>query len=349
MTARRDGSGVGDGSPSAESSGSHSEVPTESDGEAPETLPSDENPSTEPFDGGTPAPSTGDRSRYTLRTATMLALQAVLTAVVVSATVDAARLPGFVPDPLAGLSAGAVTPTVPPFVYTYATLGALGYTFTRVVNVGPTAERLTDWTIRVLAALPLAAGTYLFAALLLPESVTGEGSEASRRLLAGLAFLTGLFVDLAYRRLSQLARRLVGDTGGESGGASADGSGGSRPDEIGTSSFGGTHESTSDGSRDSGVDDTRDSTTGEADDSTTGEADDSTTGEADDSTTGEADDSTTGDADDRSGDADDRSGDADDRSGDADDRSGDADDSTTGDADDRSGDSTGSRPVDADS
>lgn len=196
----------------------------------------------------------------------MLALQAVLTAVVVSATVDAARLPAFVPGPLAGLSGGAVTPTVPPFVYTYATLGALGYTFTRVVNVGPTTERLTDWTVRVLAALPLAAGTYLFAALLLPESVTGEGTEASRRLLAGLAFLTGLFVDLAYRRLSQLARRLVGDTGGGGGGAGADGSGGSRPDGIGTSSFGGTRESTSDGSRDSGVDDTRDSTTGRTDD-----------------------------------------------------------------------------------
>lgn len=179
----------------------------------------------------------------------MLALQAVLTAVVVSATVDAARLPAFVPAPLAGLSAGAVTPTVPPFVYTYATLGALGYTFTRVVNVGPTAERLTDWTIRVLAALPLAAGTYLFAALLLPESVTGEGTEASRRLLAGLAFLTGLFVDLVYRRLSQLARRLVGDTGGGSGGAGADGGDASSPDERGGA----------------GADDTRDSPTSEND------------------------------------------------------------------------------------
>lgn len=116
------------------------------------------------------------------------------------------------------------------------------------------ASKIYDWSIRVLAAIPLAAAVFLLASLLLPRSQFGDpevvvrtadsvvtvnetgvsgrlnetssvqGVEVERRqrsdrLLAGLALLTGLFVNTAYTRLHDLAVRLLnpGRRGGNGG------------------------------------------------------------------------------------------------------------------------------------
>lgn len=106
------------------------------------------------------------------------------------------------------------------------------------------ASKIYDWSIRVFAAIPLAAAVYLLASLLLPQSQFGdpevvvrtadsvvsvnetgvsgqlnenssvrgvdvERQQSSDRLLAGLALLTGLFVNTAYTRLHDLAVRLL--------------------------------------------------------------------------------------------------------------------------------------------
>jgi hypothetical protein len=109
-----------------------------------------------------------------------------------------------------GLDSPLVAPGVPLYVYVYAGLGAVGYTFTRAVTVDVTSERLADWTVRTFAALPLAAGTYLLASILLGDVPDGG---LTQRQLAGLALVTGLFVNTAYCRLNGLATRLLGASG----------------------------------------------------------------------------------------------------------------------------------------
>lgn len=106
---------------------------------------------------------------------------------------------------LAGLG-GVTWPAaaqVPVYVYGYGLLGALGYVFTTVVR-GPerSASDLAGYNLRVFAALPLAGGVYLFADQLL-------GGATPVRLVAGLAFVAGLFVNLTYERVGALADRLL--------------------------------------------------------------------------------------------------------------------------------------------
>lgn len=92
---------------------------------------------------------------------------------------------------------------VPLYVYGYGLLGALGYVFTTVVREsGRSASDLAGYNLRVFAALPLAGGIYLFADQLL-------GGGAPVRLVAGLAFVAGLFVNLTYERIGALADRLL--------------------------------------------------------------------------------------------------------------------------------------------
>lgn len=177
-----------------------------------------------------------------------------------------------------------VSQPVPLFIYVYAVTGALGYVFTVVgerrltssdkstdtdtvqtmltdysTDNDPSDPRVSsadradqpikpsliyDWSIRVLAAIPLASAVFLLVSLLLPQSqfgatevvvrtadgavsvnetgVSGQLNETSSvqdvdierrrrsdRLLAGVALLTGLFVNTAYTRLHDLAVRLL--------------------------------------------------------------------------------------------------------------------------------------------
>lgn len=102
-----------------------------------------------------------------------------------------------------------VPPGIPVYVYVYAGVGAVGYTFTRALTVDVTTERLGDWTVRVFAALPLAAGTYLLATVAIASGVGGS-EEFTQPQLALLALLTGLFVNTSYARLDAAAKRLLG-------------------------------------------------------------------------------------------------------------------------------------------
>lgn len=166
-----------------------------------------------------------------------------LTAVLVLATSRVPARDGPLPAFLETLSVAAVAPVVPPFVYTYALLGSLGYVFTKMYKKDTGDWQLGQWSVRLVAALPVAVGTFLLAGLLLPEGLlqraldpTGDGGGATgalgaggpRRVLAGLAFVSGLFVDTAYERLDMAARRLLG--GGADGRADGDATGDSGAD-----------------------------------------------------------------------------------------------------------------------
>ena len=101
-----------------------------------------------------------------------------------------------------GLGEPVPAVTVPAYVYVYGAFGALAYVFTRIVReMDRSTTELVHSNLRVLAALPLAAGLYLFAERLL-------GTAPATGSLAGLAFLTGLFVNTAYHRINALAKRL---------------------------------------------------------------------------------------------------------------------------------------------
>ena len=158
-----------------------------------------------------------------------------LTAVLVLATSRVPARDGPLPAFLETLSVAAVAPVVPPFVYTYALLGSLGYVFTKMYKKDTGDWQLGQWSVRLVAALPVAVGTFLLAGLLLPETVleqaitpedgggTPVGAGGPRRVLAGLAFVSGLFVDTAYERLDVAARRLLG--GGADGRTDGDATG----------------------------------------------------------------------------------------------------------------------------
>lgn len=121
------------------------------------------------------------------------------------------------------------TMTVPPYVYLYAGLGALGYVFTKLMvefdryDEWHDAEALASMLMRVPAALVLAAGVYLLlGGLGLPSEMAGEtvatGSNATNgesgargaQFVAGISFLVGLYVNVALKSLGGLADRILG-------------------------------------------------------------------------------------------------------------------------------------------
>mgnify|MGYP006885838785 CR=1 FL=1 len=152
----------------------------------------------DPNDSNEPAMRSGDGPLlgYGGWTLLMLFLQIVVTVALVGVTAQS----------LPAVDAPLVPPGVPSYVYVYAGVGAVGYTFTRAVTVDVTTERIGDWTVRIFAALPLAAATYLLATI----AVAGGTEELTRRQLALVALLTGLFVNTAYARLDAAAERLLG-------------------------------------------------------------------------------------------------------------------------------------------
>lgn len=104
---------------------------------------------------------------------------------------------------------------VPGFIYVFAFLGAMAYAFTSVVaKLDPEAEAFERGTpavlrvgLRAMAALPLAAGVYLLWNVMdLPLD------ETNSRILAGVAFLVGLYVNVTLKALGGLAERILGRT-----------------------------------------------------------------------------------------------------------------------------------------
>ena len=100
----------------------------------------------------------------------------------------------------------AVLPGVPWFVYVFSVLGALGFVFTALIDdFRSSTLELLQYNLRVPAALPLGAGIFLFSGVLLNGADSGP-------LVVALVFLSGLYVNLAYKQLGALARRFLPDT-----------------------------------------------------------------------------------------------------------------------------------------
>lgn len=100
---------------------------------------------------------------------------------------------------------------IPLAVFLYATLGALGYVFTRLMTAlddydeWSDIENLAEMGMRIPAAWLLAAGVFQFGSL-----AVGSASLAESQLVTGVPFLVGLYVNVAYRWLGGLADRLLG-------------------------------------------------------------------------------------------------------------------------------------------
>jgi len=91
---------------------------------------------------------------------------------------------------------------VPGYVLLYAFAGGLAYAFTSVLTeFEKTVKEVIVTALRLPAAVLLATGVYLLAALLFDSSLNA-------RLMAGAAFLVGLYVKLAVEGLGAVARRL---------------------------------------------------------------------------------------------------------------------------------------------
>ena len=100
--------------------------------------------------------------------------------------------------------------TVPLFVYVYATLGALGYVFTKFMTglekydePGEVRE-IVEMGMRIPAAWVLAAGFYLVLAF------GGNDPGGQPHLFAATAFLVGLYINVAIKSLGSVADRLLG-------------------------------------------------------------------------------------------------------------------------------------------
>jgi len=92
---------------------------------------------------------------------------------------------------------------VPAAVYVYAFLGAGAYAMTSLAfNPKESIVETYRLTYRMVGALPLGAGVYVLATQLGVSEVTAP--------VAGVAFLSGLYVRLALRRLGDLAEKLYG-------------------------------------------------------------------------------------------------------------------------------------------
>lgn len=121
---------------------------------------------------------------------------------------------------------------VPLYVYLYASLGALGYIFTRLITQLDTLvewgniEDLVEMGLRIPAAWILAAGVFLF----LPLFSAPVENVGGPWLAAGMAFLVGLYVNVAFKSLGGLAERLLGRTAKSESEGDETGTGGSSTD-----------------------------------------------------------------------------------------------------------------------
>lgn len=144
---------------------------------------------------------------YDRRLLLVLALYAVLTLLGVAIST------GFLaPDSWFEVGDMAPATRIPPFVFLYAFLGASAFAFSNLLRKENREWRdLVRLGMRVLSALPLAAGVYLLGAFL-----GGSADVTGERAAAGLAFLTGLYVNLALEGLYGLGMRLYGLSGSQS-------------------------------------------------------------------------------------------------------------------------------------
>lgn len=93
---------------------------------------------------------------------------------------------------------------VAPAVLVFSLLGALGFVFTALIDdFDASVGDVLRYNFRLPAALPLGVGIFLLSDVVL------DGVAADDALVLGTVFLAGLYVNLAYKRLGALARRLL--------------------------------------------------------------------------------------------------------------------------------------------
>lgn len=149
---------------------------------------------------------------------------------------------------------------VPPAIYLFGFLGASVYVFTSfAAEFDENDQYRLKILSRTVAVLPLVAGVYLLAlafpgidgelTVLAADTSSGNGASQTDRLVAGLAFLAGIYVSTTLKALGGLAERLLGVSPGQTESADAesggDGSGGdeSGGDESEGKETEGTHSS----------------------------------------------------------------------------------------------------------
>jgi len=117
---------------------------------------------------------------------------------------------GIMVAPADPLGADPVRLTVPLFVYVHATLGALGYVFTKLMTGLEAYDEpgevrdVIEMGMRIPAAWVLGAGFYL----VLVQA--GNDPAADPHLFATVAFLVGLYVNVAIKSLGSIADRMLG-------------------------------------------------------------------------------------------------------------------------------------------
>lgn len=162
------------------------------DGEPAETTGDD---SSQSFDI-LPVPRRSDEPRWYSdpRSLVLFVLGLVLLGIGIAASLGGNAVP-FVPS---------LAEPVPSYVYLYALLGALGYLFTTLFKeFDRSLLSLLQNGIRVPAALLLAAGFYMFSFLFV------SSGNAATGLISGLAFLVGLYVNVAVVTLDAIASRML--------------------------------------------------------------------------------------------------------------------------------------------
>ena len=115
---------------------------------------------------------------------------------------------------------------VPPAIYLFGFLGATVYVFTSFAQQFDDNDQYRLKILsRTVAVLPLAAGVYLLAlafpgidgdlTVLAADTSGSNGTTQTDRLVAGVAFLAGIYVSTTLKALGGLAERLLGVSPGQ--------------------------------------------------------------------------------------------------------------------------------------
>lgn len=118
---------------------------------------------------------------------------------------------------------------VPPAIYLFGFLGATVYVFTSFAQQFDDNDQYRlKMLSRTVAVLPLAAGVYLLAlafpgidgdlTVLAADTSGSNGATQTDRLVAGVAFLAGIYVSTTLKALGGLAERLLGVSPGQTEG-----------------------------------------------------------------------------------------------------------------------------------
>ncbi|MXR20373.1 hypothetical protein [Halobacterium bonnevillei] len=132
---------------------------------------------------------------------------------------------------------------VPPAIYLFGFLGATVYVFTSFAQQFEDDDQYRLKILsRTVAVLPLAAGVYLLAlafpgidgdlTVLAADTSGSNGATQTDRLVAGVAFLAGIYVSTTLKALGGLAERLLGVSQGQTESAGEESGSKERADGI---------------------------------------------------------------------------------------------------------------------